>query len=152
MKLSIGSLVLCYLLSPTPNQEQPETIKIVGEVLEFQERTALYDNVENTQIAYAKKVDDLIVRGINRKGMYQINVNACKKLEKLGKNDEIPDLVTPDKIKVEVTEDLNLVEDKKLSKEDSKNLKAILDREKSKKEAMKIEEETEKGILDLILE
>ena len=127
MKITIGGLVLCYLLGTGTNQNNQEVIKVWGEVVEFKERDALYDKDRNTPVAYVQRVDDLIVRGVNRKGIYQINVNACKPVEKLPKYADRPEFeevrLEKEKIDVEIDENYNVVEksdveEEKLSAED----------------------------------
>ena len=123
MKVTIGSLVLCYLLAPGINennqnngQEQPQEkiIKVWGKVVDFKERDALYDKDKNTPIAYVQRVDDFIIRGINRKGIYQVNVNACKPVKKIPKGAERTEFeevrLDKEKIEVEIDENYNVVE------------------------------------------
>lgn len=114
MNVTIGSLVLCYLLAPTTGtnqnnqQQEVKTIKVLGKVIDFQERDAVYDKDEKTPVAYIQKVDDFVIKGINRKGIYQVNVRACKPVEKIGKYEEVPELEEVDtegkNVEVEIDE------------------------------------------------
>lgn len=80
VKVVVGSIVLCHLLSGTPNinqnQEESNIIKVLGKVIDIQKGSRYLEKVEERQ---ALRVDKhtLIIKGQNIEGMYQVDSRAC---------------------------------------------------------------------------
>lgn len=158
MKFTIGSLVLCYLFSPAPQgqnrQEKPPVIKVWGEVLDFKERMALYDKDKQIPVAYIQKVDDIIVKGHNKGGIYQINAQACKVVKEIPKDAKKPDFK---EFEPKPEEDIK-EEEKVVDKDDLELKKAYIREQLAKRKKLQekpkkeIKDTKDKGVIDYLLE
>ena len=79
VKVKIGSLVLCHLLSGAPAQdgEAPKIVKILGTIAEINvgKIPKIYEDPEK-RMAYRVMSDELLIR-TNQGAIYQVDVNAC---------------------------------------------------------------------------
>jgi hypothetical protein len=79
VKVAIGAVVLCHLLSGTPKEgEQPKIFKLLGSVVEINvgKVPKIYEDPER-RVAYRVLGDELLIRAKDGSGIYQVDVNAC---------------------------------------------------------------------------
>lgn len=83
VKVIIGSLVICHLLSPTDQQAQegPGVTKILGEIIDITKGNRYIEKVDKKE-ALEVETDILIIKGKNKEGVFQVDARACMAVRK----------------------------------------------------------------------
>lgn len=80
--VTIGSMVLCHLITGTPSgDEKPKITKVLGEVVDISKAPIYIENIKNKEALEGEK-DVLMVKAKNVQGVYQISATACMLVRK----------------------------------------------------------------------